>query len=853
MKKLALLLICLLATLPVFSLSAQSQPAYTFRQTVEITETAGVQRYSYPVNLNLPAKNISSNLNDIRIADEKGNLMLYEITKASDTIVSVNIPVDLAPNQKKTLYAYYGNKVVDAPKTFFGGVLQYTGMKFVTYAWGTVKISSYSKNNTITITDNSNRMIRDENGEKIAQETYGAGTVRSFTLAQPAMLRISCTGVASVAVGNFNSEETDSDALISGNVLLYVPKFLAITSFHASNKVQVWNKGEVAQEKILNAGETLVFDGISPGFRRIVATNECLIQYGTASAFSLFSVPGRGNVYRFIPLGPVLVTGQEDTTVDVIYPDGKPTDKYSIGNAQVIKLDLTSYLKNIGTDKTVKALQIRSSKPITVIGTGGAGGHGATYLLGDDGFGVSSSWSTLTGDIDKDNPIPRNVRILAPFSNTSLDEGYGIGSVFPQLLQGSMAISYKEFTVENTFVQLKTNNEKCLVLDGRPDDTSTLFQVPVLSDQSVKVIVPKTETTEGGWIPGAQTNTEQKPDETKDNQVVKQSDSLITKVLDYIKSNPLTFALILIGLAIVLILVASLFVTQKRKRHGTKGDFDDYINQQTTQPMKVDDLCNESIEQGQVYQEPENPVTPKKTDWFDIILDEKPNQGQNSMTFKAPKLRAPKISQLMSDLKPGGYVNPETNLTKPDQPKKDIEPSKIDFEMNALDEHENSKNLHSQIQHQEPIHSQDQTEPTNEEVQAPTEIDKINMSDQKFNPMAKNLAQKLCSEGVVADPGAIVRLGREGMLEMFTRIIISSSAASVIPAHIASLPIFEKVALTPRENDKATKLVKELGIFEEVARAIVVAQKTGTQNYLTSARLPERLGQLKITSIDSFC
>lgn len=851
MRKLVALTALMLAMLPFVVFGQQDQPTYNFRKTVEVTENAGVQRFSYPVNLNLPAKDISSALNDIRITDIKGAPLLYEIAGKTDTVVSLRFPIDLLPNEKKTFYAYYGNKTVDRPKTFFGGVQQYSGMKFVTYAWGTVKISSYSKNNTISITDNSNRMIRDADGNTIAQETYNAGTVRSFTLASPAMLRITCTGVSSVAVGNFKAEETDSDALISGNILVYVPKFLAITSFHANNKVQVWNRGEIAEEKILNAGESMVFDGISSGFRRVTATSECLIQYGTASAFSYFSVPGRGNVYRFLPLGPVWLSAAKDTEIDVIYPDGKPTDKFTAGNGQPIKLDTESYLKNIGSDKTVKALQIRSSAPITVLGSGGAGGHGATYLFGDDGLSLSNSWNTMTGDIDRENPIPRNIRLLAPFSNTIIDQENGIGSLFPQLLQGGLAISFKEFSVEHSSIQIRTKNEKCFLLDGNPDDSATFFQVPVLSDQSVKIAVPSTETVEGGWVPGIDRKPEDKtiqPSADDSGQA-----TWFSGIIDFIKNNPLTFALILIGLAIILILVASVFIGRRKIKAGNDSDLE--IQSYSEKPEIPDSPSSETyaIDSVKVYQEPENPLPAKKKDWFDMILDDKSNQDQNSLTFKAPKLRAPKISQLMSDIKPGGYSHLESNSNKQEEHPRVGEHQNTDSTPPTTEDCTIPETSEPAVNHETTDPHQEQPEPTKTEVNIPTEMDKINITDSKFNPMAKNLAQKLCAEGVVADPGAIVRLGREGILDMFTRIVIVSSAVQVIPGHISNLPIFEKIVLTQKEIDKANKLAKNLGIFEEVAKAIVLAEKNNIPNLLSSAKLPERLGKLKVTSIDSFC
>ncbi|NTU61477.1 MAG: hypothetical protein HGA95_04045, partial [Caldiserica bacterium] len=671
--------------------------------------------------------------------------------------------------------------------------------------------------------------------------------------------KISCTGVASVAVGNFNAEETDSDALISGNILLYVPKFLAITSFHAGNKVQVLNKGEVAEEKILNAGESIVFDGISSGFRRIVATNECLIQYGTASAFSLFAVPGRGNVYRFLPLGPVSLSGNEGTEVDIIYPDGKPTDKYTLSNSQVITLDTSSYLKNIGSDKIVKALQITSSRPITVVGTGGAGGHGATSLYGDDGFGITQSWNAITGDIDKENPTPRNIRLIAPFSNSAIDDGFGNGSVFPPLLQGSLAVSLKEFSVEYSLIKLRMKSEKSLLLDGRPEDSATFFQVPVLSDPSVKVSVPKTEKTDGGWIPGAPQKSEGKPVENKGDDST--SESWISKIFSNIdpRNNPLAFALTLIGLALVFILLASVFVSRKKAKQSQEEEVQtQQINCESAQELNDQDDHQQWIEPDNVPLEPELQQKPNKADWFDMILDDKPNSNSSGLTFKAPRLRAPKISQLISDSKPGGYASPERH-----QPKQPIEQADEQvIENQAKPEHgEPEQSPSQQTQPAEEQQNQQSTltpKPVNVEPEPKTvtvsEIEKINVPDPKSNPVAKNLAYKLCNEGVVLDPGAIMRLYKEDMLDMFSKITISLSAADILPPYITNMPIFDKIQLTPRENDKANKLVQDLGIFEEVARAIIVAEKTNMQaEYIKTRGLKDdHFKQLILEFLDKY-
>ncbi len=824
MKKLAIAFTVVLLLAP-YARSAES--VYKYRQTIEVVETAGIQRYAYPVKLNLPGKDIAENLGDIRITDSDGNNLPFQVDSRVASYVKTMLPVDLKPNEKKTLYAFFGSGDTNPPVTSFGGVQQYIGVNFVTFAWGTVRISSYTKNNRIVITDNSNKTLIDVDGLNIAQETYQAGTQRTFTLKQPTMLKISCTGLASVAIGNFKAEETDSEAVIAGNILLYVPKFLAITSFHVGNKVQVFNGGDLAQEKILGIGESLVFDGIPSGFRRIVADHECLIQYGTASAYSLFAVPGRSNTYRFLPLGPIAINGLEGTKVDVNYPDGRMPDNRTIGRDQTLIIPTESFLKNIGTDKTLKAIEIRADKPITVLGTGGAGGHGATYLPGNDGNLISKSWTTLTGNVDKENPSTRNVRLIVPYSNTSITGGRS-KELFSALAPGGLAVSLKEYSVEFSNIDIGTN-ENCLLLEGNPDDTASLFQVPALSDNTIKVSVPKTETKEGGWIPGKiETPVKPAEEEKPKSGFMAFLDGIWARVNP--KDNPLNFALTLIGLAVIFILIASIFVRRRSKRSE-----EEYIEES---PREQEHIRPEPVEE---YTPPEpetqtpQPQSHSGGDWFEKILEDKPKSGQG-LSFKAPRLRAPKISQ---------FINTETNTAKEfekTEPEPDLFTPQPEPPNEKLDE-----------KPPEPAPDPVVEEKPEEPEETVSEIDKIDLPVSKITPAIRNLAHQLSGEGIVADPGSLVRLYKEGMVDLFSRIYIVSQSTGVLPPHISNMSILEKTVLTPKDLEKVAKLARDIGVFEEVARALVLAEKNNLPNYITSAKLPERLGKIKITSVNSFC
>jgi len=106
--------------------------------------------------------------------------------------------------------------------------------------------------------------------------------------------------------------------------------------------------------------------------------------------------------------------------------------------------------------------------------------------------------------------------------------------------------------------------------------------------------------------------------------------------------------------------------------------------------------------------------------------------------------------------------------------------------------------------------------------------------------------------GVVADPGAIMRLHKEGLLQLLSKISIAHTASSLLPGELSIDPRFERIPIMGKDAERANKISSELGVFEEVGRALVVAEKTRSEFYITTARLPERMGKLKVVHVERF-
>ena len=164
------------------------------------------------------------------------------------------------------------------------------------------------------------------------------------------------------------------------------------------------------------------------------------------------------------------------------------------------------------------------------------------------------------------------------------------------------------------------------------------------------------------------------------------------------------------------------------------------------------------------------------------------------MSFKAPKLRAPKISQLLGN-------TPKPIPEKPKPPVEEPKPEQLKVES----EPKPTEKSPEQPKPEPPVK---ESEPKIEtpEVSA---IDKLDLQTSKITPVIRNLAHQLSAEGVVADPGAVMRLYREGLLEVFSHICISQSATTILPPHITNMAIFVKVQLTGRDLERAQKLSKD--------------------------------------------
>jgi len=98
-----------------------------------------------------------------------------------------------------------------------------------------------------------------------------------------------------------------------------------------------------------------------------------------------------------------------------------------------------------------------------------------------------------------------------------------------------------------------------------------------------------------------------------------------------------------------------------------------------------------------------------------------------------------------------------------------------------------------------------------------------------------------------------MRVYKQGLLNLFSKIYISHTAATLLPLEFASNPTFERIPILGRDAMRAQKLTEDLGVFEEVGSALVVAEKVKAGYYLTSANLPAVMGKLKIVHVSYIC
>ncbi|MEZ4812047.1 MAG: DUF2341 domain-containing protein [Caldisericia bacterium] len=506
MKKGLISLLIILLTFGIFAISTKADTKskyWEYRAIVTVNEKAGIPRLSHPIDIQLSMEHMNQDGSDIRVTDSKGNIIPFQITSKNPAgnLIKIRIGADIPANGAEDYYIYYGNPDANKPLQTHAGVERYVGKSFVTYAWGDVKISSYSKDNKITIEDSDGNFIKDaKTGRTVAAEVYGPGSLRQFSLKEPTTLYISTeTGMCSVAVGNFSSKNGDMTAFIPNSSFchIYVPDILAITSLHDQNTVRVSARGSQYKSEVLSKGQTLYIDELSQTFCTVDTDKNCVIQYGSSPRTSVFSVPQKGLKYSYMPIGKVLIGATfDDTKIDVIWSDKSKNPETFVMNAGEKKI-FTNGLPE--KSEFMNATTIVSTRPITVLAMGSeSADNGATFLPSITANNLGDTWNTFTGPSDAEDGS-RKLWLMEPFSSGEVKE---TGSLFFEVtgkaVQTTEALAKGSHSKANFSV-----TETMLLLDGDPGKKAGFFQVPSSLDQSVSRTIGNPQKASGvpGWTP----------------------------------------------------------------------------------------------------------------------------------------------------------------------------------------------------------------------------------------------------------------------------------------------------------------------------------------------------------------
>jgi len=979
MKKGILSFICIMLILPIALVSAVGQDegdpySWEYRRTINVTENAGIPRLSHPVSIRMSMEGMKSDASDIRVTNSEGDLIPYQIIdkNVADKLIVIRIGVDLPAGGSAKYYVYYGNPSANPPLQTNAGVEKFMGKSFITKAWGKVVVSSYSKDNEITIEDEEGDFPYDaKKGNMVSPEIYQPGNCRIFTLREPTTLKITGTGECTVALGNFD-RDGDTTAFIPNTSFCYilVPEYLAATSLHNQNTVRVYSRGKQVANRVLSKGETLFLeDEVSQSYCQVETDKSCVVQYGSNIDQSLFAVPQKGLKYTYMPIGLVCISSAfNGTKVDITWSDENRLPETHTLNAGEKKM----YNNLPPAEGTLrKATTITSSKPITVLAMGrDSNGHGATYLPSITGFFLDDEWDTITGTADKATE-QRDVWLVQPFSQGNIRES---GGLFEDITGEAVRSTGAKANGSQASVKCSVS-EAMMILDGNPADESTLFQVPTALEQGVhRTISDSAETTKGGWFvegkrPSGTETPEPKPDATEpkpDDNRGSGFSAFVKRIFTSVANpgrDPIAFTIFLVLITAVLLLGAGLFM----KFSPVSGD-DEFIDTsyQETQPKpKIDKTSAPETEQSaqpestvsedemtlpkrerrldkqtqdETSAEPEpqlelgqqaepeketqpekeaeqtKPANPPKPELEpepepEPKQIEKPTTQRTAGQFRAPRLRKPNLSrfigttvatdkpsetesekpELQEKTPPSQPIQPESeppdlmepkpetkNAPEPEvsekpsippeqpiqsQPRESEEPA---FERSNLFEAKPDRKQEPEPEPSPQQPSQEESRPKPQPQPAETQrstppqpkeavINTVAQTDEPTHKPSSHqveLAERMNEGGLVADAGALVRLQHEGLIRIFDQIYISHTASMLLPEELLESGVLAKVTIMGKDAKRADRLSNEYGIFPEASRALVVAEKTNVKYYLTSAKLPRKIGKLNIIHVE---
>ncbi|MBC7195331.1 MAG: hypothetical protein H5U37_06720, partial [Caldisericia bacterium] len=353
--------------------------------------------------------------------------------------------------------------------------------------------------------------VTTKDGKSLFEGKVKYGQFKRIDLASPQVFYVKSTGpimVISSSIGEIDKNEpqdkSDDDLtyFIGSEGVIYTPKDLFVSTFSDNNKVYIEDaSGKLIYDGIVNKTLPLSFNFKYPSLLLFKSTNPILIQYGNFDDSPFLPIiPYKGSIVANSFSDLTIFSPEESLSFSLNLFKSKKSIKESVNKNE---------LKEIETD--LEGFDFVTDKSIYVYTFGKSSNFGGEQILSILGNPLDKNFTFITGKISTKYSTghKRVVYVLSIENDTEVNINDLNKNKTQKVTLQKMSIYQYETEQSKTKLEIKSNKSVLVFETSNHLNREIFFSISPIKDDSISVVIGKTETIDTPISPPTKPETPQ--------------------------------------------------------------------------------------------------------------------------------------------------------------------------------------------------------------------------------------------------------------------------------------------------------------------------------------------------------
>ncbi|MCK5847790.1 MAG: hypothetical protein KAH01_01165 [Caldisericia bacterium] len=757
-------------------------------------------------------------------------------------------------------------------------------------------IVSCEHDNSIQILSNKEKILEEFSLNKGKSYVYRSSNPQNIILKSSKQCFVFESSLSDDPIKQKESGDSDTTTLYGNHLFFFSPSHLWVSTYKKDTKVKILDENQsTVKEFIIQPENGIFIDDLPPATYSLVSTSNVTAQFGFLDNENYSYVIGNSNEVNGFSFGDLLFYSPfDDVNIKLQFDETKKSFNLNTkGDTEVI-----SIIENFSPSlPEYQYFTATSDKPFFVVTYSSGNNFGGEFIPGNHGSFYDSSFiaisSRISKEFSKDQKNLLEFYIQNTYTNISIETTNEEDSQDIELSQYSI---YDYLSV-NPLEKIIINSDEtilCLQLHNYTSKGMFYFVPPVKN--SITYAFSNTPSKNGGIFVN-----------NSSNSISLKTFSNPLKWKFFLSNtrnkNSWPFT-IFFGFILLLLLILLLVILLKNKEdeppkliHEKTVKPEIPINEKTSVVKLKHSEDQKPIKETSSNMEHQKEKVIHNVETLHEVVKPKNTETPSEYNKKKRKMRIdPSIRTEWMDSSDSSTHNEEIDeknnikaapLEKKRKNKKfsiivpTINKINIDEELPTLNANQESllkefrvhKEKHEATKIEKPETKIKKSETLKKEFFTPPEVSPIvkeksrlieslktgsnniskedvnnNLIEEAFKNNSKaSASNELFEKTIVVDPGSANRLYIEGLLTNFKDVLIAASGSKKLNNDVAKL--VKQIKLNANDLAKASTMSDSFNTFEEAGKAFVVCKKKHQHFYVSSYKLPKRVGNITIVSI----